>query len=152
MLLALQRGLHEQQEVLKDQFVANIIWESKLRCTGALQRRRAQHRSCARYSWPLLSTVSTTNGAFPAVKVKREGQTLAGGLEGHPSGSGHSNQTAFKFYQPRNMRWTRHQQLSFRDGEQGTRNPVPAQAASPRRRLGQEPVAQPSTSRSMDNS
>lgn len=91
------KGDYVQQEVLKDQFVANIIWQSKLRCTGALQRRRAQHRSCARYSWPLLSTVSTMNGAFPTVKVKQGGQTLAGGLEGHPSGSGHSNRTAFKF-------------------------------------------------------
>lgn len=26
----------------KDQFVTNIIWESKLRCTGALQRLRAE--------------------------------------------------------------------------------------------------------------
>lgn len=97
LLLALQRGLHVQREVLKDQFVANIIQVRKLGCTGTLQRRGAQHRSCVRYSWPLLSMVPTKNGASPTLKVKRGGQTLSGGLEGQPSGSGHSNQTTFKF-------------------------------------------------------
>lgn len=94
-----------------------IIWESKLRCRGVLQR----HGGCVRYSW-LLSTACTRNGALPAAKVQPGGQTLAGSLEEHPNSSGHSKQSSIPLSQPRNMGWTHHQQLSFRNGEQGTRH------------------------------
>lgn len=45
-LVALQRGLHVQQEMLKDQVVVNVIWDSKLRSRGALQRCRALQELC----------------------------------------------------------------------------------------------------------
>lgn len=76
--LALPRGHHAQHEVPKHQSVANIIWEG----SSGIQElcRAAGHNSGAgRY----------TNSAFPTGMTRTD--------SGHPSGSGHSNQTAFQF-------------------------------------------------------
>lgn len=104
----------------KDQFVATIIWESKLRCTGALQRAPS-------------STASTMDGTFPKQRWNKEVGCCLGVWKNSPVALANQRAISNPIFQPGNMGWTHQQQLSPRDGE-GAGRPVlvSALSASPR--------------------